>query len=468
VAALLQRIAPGELRPLLFTTGLAAAGAVAYTFSAYELTPLAFPAAMIAVAFVTVAFVRPAWGVAGALAAVPLETVRLPLASGGLSPAESALALLAAVWAVKLVVQPETVRGPALRDLPVIALLLIIAAGLVQAFEPAVVLRVFVFWTLFYFVYLLAQGFTPAEIRLVVIAFVVGTGILGAVGAVIYLQSGSAGVLAGGAVTTERAVGTFVDPNYFASLINLGVLPGLALAIANFRRDGWLLIPAAAGMLGVLFSLSRGGIAGLVLGLIVLLLWARARWIALVLVTLFAATTVLSTNPIVKSDQFGVVEERLESITGPGLKQSQTNRRPLVWGFAAELANESPFIGVGVNQFKVEAGKRGIYERDGPLENAHSVIFSLAAETGYVGLAAFVCFLVQLGARSLRGLSTKSTTRYALSLGLGAALVAFFVQGLVVVQLRTQIVAGAFFLVAGLITGLADRAAKESEEKAAS
>jgi hypothetical protein len=67
-------------------------------------------------------------------------------------------------------------------------------------------------------------------------------------------------------------------------------------------------------------------------------------------------------------------------------------------------------------------------------------------------------FVCQLASRAVRALRVESSLRYTLAIGLAAALLAFMIQGLTVVQLRVQIVAGIFFLFAGMLTGLADRA----------
>jgi O-antigen ligase len=333
--------------------------------------------------------------------------------------------------------------------------------GLSFAEDAGPVLRISVLWTLFYFVYLQAQTFTMREIKLVVIAFTCGAGVLGLVGTVTYLSSGSTALYAGGVYTSSRAVGTFADANYYASLLVLAVLPGIALILSDARRYLLLLVPVVFAVSGIAFSLSRGGISAFVIGLLVLLLWARARKIALALVTLFALFTLLNANPIVKSDQFGVVEERLSTLRAP--TQGANSRRPEIWATAAEVTIAHPFFGIGVNQFKNEASRRGLTERGAPLENAHSVPFSIAAEMGLLGLTAFLVFAGQLGARAVRAMRWSSGSRDALALGFTAALLAFAVQGLTVAQIRTNIVMGAFLLTAGMVTNLADRATAERD-----
>ena len=446
-------------RLMLFAALGSALLAVVFAVSAWAVSPLVLPAALIAVGFVVLTFARPAWGAAGAMAATPLELFNLPLGSGALSPAEAALVLVGAAWFLRALLRPETVTMPSARDASIIGLLVCVFIGLSFAEDIGPVLRVSALWLLFYFVYLQAQSFSVKEIKLVVFAFAAGAGVLGLIGTITYLGSGSTVLYAGGAFTSDRAVGTFADANYYASLLVLATLPGIALILSNPRRYLVLVGPVVFAMAGIAFSLSRGGISAFVVGLLVLLLWARARWIALGLIALFSVLTLLNANPIVKSDQFGVVEQRISTLRAP--TQGANSMRPEIWSTAVEVTIAHPFFGVGVNQFKNEAGRRGLTERGAPLENAHSVPLSIAAETGLLGLAALLLFAAQLGARAVRALQTSDAARFALGLGLTAALLAFAVQGLTVAQIRTNIVMGAFLLTAGLLTNLADRAATE-------
>ena len=456
---------PIELALAALAAAAAAVLAAAFTVSAYAVHPLALPAAAVGGAFVIAAFLRPVVGLVGAAIATPLEAVNLPLASGALSPAEAALAAVAIAWLARVVLRPESVAKPALRDLPVAVLLLAVAAGLVFAAEPAPVLRVAILWTLFGLVYLQAQSLTLGEIRAVTIALVVGAGLLGGIGALSFVQSGGTELLGGGStVSGTRAAGTFADPNYYASLLALALLPGVALLLAQTKRHLWLLVPLAAGVGGLLFSLSRGGILGFGAGLLLLLAWRRARYVALAILALVVALTLTNANPLVESEYFGSVEERISTIRHP----TRESTRPQIWSTAVEVTQEHPFFGVGVNQFQLESARRSLFERGQTLENAHSVPLSLAAETGLIGLAAFLAFLVQLAARGLRTARARHSLERGLGLGISAALLAFVIQGLTITQIRVPIVTGTFFLLAGILTGLSDREGDSAEAAKAS
>jgi O-antigen ligase len=442
---------------LAAVAGLTALGALAYTVSAYQVSPLIFPVALVGLGFVCAALAYPQLGVAGALLLLPAESIRLKLPLGSLSPPETILLLIAAGWLGRALLRPDTVAMPRLRDASVWLLLLLIGLGVAVAVDGKVVLRVFLVWIGFYFVYLQAQTFTPKQMRLVLAALVIGAGVVGVEGAVRYLSSGQFGLVQGTDQTLGRAVGSLADANYFAALLVLALLPGIALVVGDLRRHVWLIPGLAGAVVGLALSLSRGGMSGFAVGLLLLLLWRRWRWVVAAVVVVFVVLTAANANPIVKSDQFGIVTQRLSTL-GSEKTESTVSRRPQIWHTALDVASEHPFLGVGVNQFIYQEARRGLFERGGPLENAHSIPLSLAAETGLPGLVAFLWFICQLAGRARRALRTSSSLHYMLAIGLSAALLAFMIQGLTVVQLRVQIVAGIFFVFAGMLTGLADHA----------
>lgn len=437
---------------------LAAALAVAgaFTLLSYRAGPGLAVVAVLGACFLAVALLRPALGVAGALLAVPLELLNFQVGGGAVSPAEGAFAFVGICWALRALVRPDTVKLPSERDLPVLAMLVVIATGLVLSSEPSRVIRVVVFWGLFYAVYMQIQSFTLRETRLVVMALVAGTGILGAVGGLSFLGSAGVDTYSDGTLT-KRAAGTFEDPNYFASILLLGLLPGVALLLADLRRGLWVVLPLVGGLAGLFSSVSRGAIAAFAAGLLLLLLWRRARWVALVLITVFAATTALNINPILGSEKVTLVEQRLATL---GSLETQSDLRPKLWRAALGVGAEHPFLGVGWSGFEREANRRGVFDSQNAraIENAHSIPLSFLAELGVLGLAALVAWVLQLFSRGVIAIRASRQEVALLALGLVAALSAFLLQGLTQMQLRVPIVAAAFFVVGGAITRLADEA----------
>jgi len=443
---------------------LAVAIAAGFTAVAYLNNPGLAVGLILAVAFVALALVYPVLGVSGALLAVPLELVGFEVGGGSVSPAEAAFAFTGVCWAARALLRPGADVLPSPRDLPIVVLLGFVATGLVMdAAEPARVLRVFVLWTLFYAIYLQIQSFSLRQVELVAASLVVGTGVLGAVGGLTFLSS-DVTIYADGTLT-ERASGTFQDPNYFASMLLLGLLPGIALALSDLKRWWWLIVPILGAAGGVFASVSRGALAAFAVGLMVLLLWRRARWIAVTLVAVFALLTALNLNPALQSERVTVVQDRLATLGEIG---TQRDLRPRLWGAALEIGTEHPFFGVGWSGFEREANRRGVFDSRNAraIENVHNIPLSFLAETGVIGLAAFMTWMAQLAVRGAAALRSKRREVSVLALGFIAGLVSFLLQGLTQMQLRVPVVAAAFFVVAGLLTNLGDLSRSEQAARA--
>lgn len=446
-----------DLPYIATVTAGAVAGGAAVAVSAYALSPYALPAAVVAVGFVALTFARPGWAIAAALAALPLESFGFAVL--GLSPVEGALALVGMAWACRALLRPDGVAKPQVRDFSITLLLGAVAIGLAGAEDPYPIARVLVLWTLYYFVYLQVQTLDARDMRLVVIALAGGVAVLGGMGALDYIRSGDQGLFAGGEQTGARAASAFADPNYYASLLVLGLLPALGLVVADARRYWYVAVACTVTVTGLALSLSRGALLAAFGGGLLLLAWRRARWVAVGTVVVISALTFAGANPVANSQHFNVVEKRLSTLSGPGVEER--SRRPEIWRVARQVAVEHPFFGVGINQFEFEARRRGLFENGGPLENAHSIPFSLMAETGFVGLAAFLFFLAQLAGRTVQALRTFDRMRYALAIGCAAGLLGFVLQGLTVAQIRVSLIVATVFVLAGMLTALSDRAGAE-------
>lgn len=451
-------LARDDLRWGLLVVGIAASAGLLVAVASSATSPVLGPGLALLGALVVAAWHNPVWGLAAAGLALPLELVGLPLPSGALSPAEGVFALVAVLYLARAALRPRSVTAPSLRDWPIWLLLVVIGAGVAVANDPAPSLRIVVMWTLFYLVYLQAQSLTTREMRTVIGGLAIGAGILGGMGAVTYLQSSATQLFAGGLYTSTRATGTFVDANYYASMLALVAVPAAAVALHAPRRSWWIGAGAATAAMGVVFSLSRGGVIALGGGLLLLLLWGRARWLVLAMVSISAALTIANANPLTSSSQFQTVSARLATLGSSNLQS--TNRRPAIWRAAIEAGVDRPLLGLGAHGFQQRAAQSIVFEQGSGIENTHNMYLSFLAEQGFTGFLAFIALLVGLAIRAGPALRGSAGLEYAIALGIAGAFAGFALQGLTQMQLRVNVIAAGFFLLAGMLTALSDRAAR--------
>ncbi len=455
---------PPELAVATLLAGMAAF-AVVLTYSAYALGPALIPAALVGLAVVAIALSQPVAGICLAFLAAPLEIFALPLPTGSLSASEGIFAVVGLGYLARLLFRPETVSKPSVSDIPYAILLAAIAVGIGIASDPVPVIRILVLWSLFYLVYLQVQSFSDTQIRRVLWSLAIGGAVLGAIGAYQFVTSGGGGLYAGGAGTNVRATGTFGealgDSNYFASFLQLAALPAIALLIARPRENVVLVPLVAIAVTGLAFSLSRGGMLGFGAGVLLLLLWGRARWMAGGVAALVAILTIAGANPLVASSSFETVEQRLTTIGD--VSQSSLNTRPELFEGALEMTIDHPVTGVGLNQFQEYAARQGLTERGLPHETAHNVYLSLSAETGLIGLGAFLFFLVFLGQRGVAALRHRAPMARAAAFGCAASLFGFAIQGMTVSLNRNNLLWATFLVLAGILVALSNRPIETDE-----
>lgn len=185
--------------------------------------------------------------------------------------------------------------------------------------------------------------------------------------------------------------------NAMGALAAVGVL--LAGRVASDRtRAAWLRAVAAVALVpllaGLYLTYSRGALAALALGLVVLALvapearplWARAghRWRVAVgwgAVAVLAAALVLVAADRASPPARGATAERFADIG---------SNRADYWRVAVDSFASSPLGGVGSAGFRVEwLRERDV--REGAVD-AHSLYLETAAELGVVGLALLAAF----------------------------------------------------------------------------
>ena len=220
-----------------------------------------------------------------------------------------------------------------------------------------------------------------------------------------------------------RAYGTFAQPNPYAGYLGL-VLP-LALAVTVWGLTGklgrWpnlalLALPVLGLLLAALFaSQSRSGWLGFAAAALVTLL-VHSRKMALLLVSLALAAALaglagafqsslprLEAGPL--SQAYTSVVERLGAAVSiaaitdiAAVEVTDANfatiERLAHWQAARDMWRDFPWLGVGFGNYEVIYPVYAVGRWSDPLGHAHNYLLNIGAETGLVGITAYLIFWI--------------------------------------------------------------------------
>jgi O-antigen ligase len=260
----------------------------------------------------------------------------------------------------------------------------------------------------------------------------------------------------------QRAHGVLQTPGTFSSQNHLGMITQFVIfpffaEILGGRRGRLAPAVVAAGLVIAVLTASRGTIALDFLGLAtVFVLSAPGQWTPRKAKVLWAGVAATAVFALFAASS---LQQRFHG--GPQLGLSEEDSERLRYKTAAaEMLTDHP-MGVGANHFNFVANVGGYFTHVGELwasgraSNVHNVYWLVAAETGYIGLVAFVAFLVSPLIAAWRcGFRHRTEPRGGLLLGLGVALLVVYVHSFeewIFVVLETQYLLA---IVAGLVAGL--------------
>lgn len=254
-----------------------------------------------------------------------------------------------------------------------------------------------------------------------------------------------------------RIAGALEGPNQLAGYF--GVALPVLVARALVHRDRALIAVIVLAAVTDLLTLSRAGIIGAGLGVVVVLLVLRPfrRGVAV----RFAAILVLVAGlGVALALRAGVPAGYFSLDQAPQLADHLANRSQL-WHAAIALWQSSPWVGVGAGNYELELGTIGL---PGIRTHANSVYLQSLAEGGIVGLIAtiglFVTTIVVLG---------RSGVRRPLVVGALGAAVALASHQILDDLFFFPKVASAYWLVVGVaIAEIAARRLFEQRRRAAS
>jgi O-antigen ligase len=251
---------------------------------------------------------------------------------------------------------------------------------------------------------------------------------------------------------TGRHSGGATDPNALGLLCGVGIVVLLALAISRpdrMRSPIGALLPLP---IGLALSGSRSGFLVAVLGSagVIALASIRGRFrVALVLAGFAVAVGIL----LLRGSP-GAVGGRVGQLFRSALSiDDRTSSRPVLWRAAVKLFTESPVEGGGLGSFSWRLPDL-VGGRDARLpmrDNPGSAYLQALAETGVVGLALTLLFLVGLAGQAL------ARRRDPEASGAAAAILALLVAFLVGSHWLAPEVSLLFFLLAAQIAVAGER-----------
>lgn len=383
-----------------------------FAIAAYELGPAVALGGFAAIVVAAAVFVHPMIGVYTAVLAVPMEFASAKFGSSfSLTPTKALMLLTGLAVGLRLL---SAKRFPMHRaHVAFGAFLAIMALGIAVAVDTFVTERILVIWIAVWLASVWVAGADRTQVQRVMICIALSGAALGALA---LLGAGPQSLQQGGAVATNRATGSFTHPNQLGAYMVLA-LPVTIVLAAELR--GWLrlvmVLSIGLDVAGLTLTLARAAIIGAGVAAVVLLLWPAYRRVMLTGIAVVAL--ILVVNP--KTIQTGEVQTLTARLSTVQNLSSSIGGRPLVWAATPRIIADHPLIGIGQGNFPIVSAAYGILDvGGGQFDHAHNVPLTIAAETGLLGLVAFLWFCGAIaidGARTvIRGKG--STAKFALAL----------------------------------------------------
>ncbi len=291
--------------------------------------------------------------------------------------------------------------------------------------------------------------------------------------------AGPLGFILGGSL---RAFGTFGQPNPFAAYLSTGAIVAGSLTLAVISRTPQRPVSLLALVLlsllvlllaGVSASLSRSAWVGLLAAAAAVVAVHFRRGVLLVGLAFLAGALVWSQAgagwlPPVVASRLEALAESLSWFDPRAVPLTSENfalvHRMAIWQAAWDMFQANPWLGAGPGNFDLAYPAFALPGWPVLPGHAHNFYLNLLAETGVLGLAAYLGLLIFLIGKSLKGHWQRRASPdpgwYGTALA-GVGLAAF----LTVYQLFDNLYVHSMTAQAGLIFGLAFASAEPDDER---
>jgi len=396
--------------------------------------PLPWAAALVIGGFSSLLLLlHPIWGLVPLLLSVPLARLGgAAIAGMRISPAEVILAGVALAWLAQMAAHHYIhVSHPPLL-LPFLLLLGAMLASLLAALSLRSALKELVKWGSMLVAYL----FTVACVRRRHLGWMVGAILATGCGQALlgihqFLTSrGPEWFLLFGRFM--RAYGTFEQPNPYGGY--LGLTTPLAVSLVWVLRDRTRRLAALAASLlmtaALVMSWSRGAWLGFAAAILSMGMLTGRRTALLNGAAIVTLALILSGSYLLPP----ILAERLGGLAGyltmPDVTTTEITEanyalieRLAHWQTALRMWSDHPWLGVGIGNYAIVYPIYALPRWPDPLGHAHNYYLNMGAETGAIGLACYLIFLLSALWQAYRATQVTEGLPRAIALGTLGALV---------------------------------------------
>lgn len=246
--------------------------------------------------------------------------------------------------------------------------------------------------------------------------------------------------------TPRRVVGVFDYPNALALYVAplFGVAATFLFVPSGYRKRAWGYIflcgVALFSTLGVLFSVSRGGIIGIVAGAIFIACISPFRkklWLALIVLAV-----ILFALPVTRTTVMNIATRH----------DASSDVRIVLWQGTWRLLEHRPILGAGLGGFPYYYNIYRLPQHTELLLYPHNLVFNFWVEIGIAGLIVIILLFIQAFRAGIRMLRQEPTS-FARSCAAAAlaALVILIAHGMVDAPFFKNDLAMQFFLLFSLV-----------------
>lgn len=252
---------------------------------------------------------------------------------------------------------------------------------------------------------------------------------------------------------TFQVSGSFAHQNTLGFMLHFVTIPLLALLMAKKQSGLYLAAVAAAGV-AVALSASRGSIAFVCVGIVLLFILSLMRQNTSRKYSLIGATVGLAL--LVSPVAVAGLNQRFDNLA----KAGSYDERAAFEEAATMMLMENP-MGVGPNQYPLAANTRGYSSRAGVAwnpgsrsANVHHMYLLMGAETGWLGMTTFAAFLMWIIISGLKfAFQNKRDPVGDLVLGFTVTMIVVAVHGLYEWIFVTYEVQAMFAVALGIMAG---------------